>query len=972
MKNLFTCKEKVVPILKKNLKMKLSVLFTFIMVFALQANTSFGQRNVTLDVKKTTIAKIIDEIEANTDYKFIFKTSVVDLKRKISIKVKEEKIEKVLQKLFKNTATDYEVMDNKILLSVTKQKASVKKTTRKKALQQRIKITGKITDEAGQPLPNVTVRIKGTNRATASTFDGLYTINAISSDNTLVFTSIGFEKQEVVIGNQTTINITLKVAVGQLDEIVINAGYYNTTKKEATGSISTITAKTIEKQPVNNPLGAMQGHMTGVNITQNSGLPGGGFSIEIRGQNFLTGGTDPLYIIDGVPYGSESLELVGVNYNKANPLNMINPADIKDIQVLKDADATAIYGSRGANGVVLITTKKGKIGKPRIDVTVSSTISQVSRKLDLVNTQQYLELYQVALDPAWLANPAFDPYFPELKLWDQNRYTDWQKELLGGTAYRNNANLSFSGGSDQTQFLIGGNFGNETTVLPGDTNYKRGSIRSNINHQSKDQRFKVSLTMNYGFSENNLSGGSGNIIKAAYNLAPNAPALYDAEGNLFWGENQEWNVNPLRLLKEEYQGKEHTININSNVSYKLNPSLELKMNMGYTDYQLSSYKTSPNTIYNPAFNTTASLSRITNNSGSRKSWIVEPQLNWKQQWGEAGLNILVGSTFQKDRTTKFSQSAENFSSNILIHNLLAAQKITTTLDSDSEYAYQAIYGRVNFNWKKKYILNLIGRRDGSSRFGLGKRFGNFAAVGAAWLFSKEDFLKDNEVISFGKLRGSYGTTGSDNIGDYQFLDTYDLADGNYGGVSILQPTGIFNKNYAWEENRKLELALELGFLKDRILLNTAWYQNRSSNQLVGIPLAGTTGFTSLTGNYDAVVENTGLEIDFRSINIQKQDFKWSTTFNISLPKTKLVAYDDIENSVFSYRRVGESLYEKQGYHYLGVNPNTGEHEFEDYNNDGVINSFDRKHYVDMGVKFYGGLGNSFTYKNFSLDFFFLL
>jgi TonB-linked SusC/RagA family outer membrane protein len=586
-----------------------------------------------------------------------------------------------------------------------------------------------------------------------------------------------------------------------------------------------------------------------------------------------------------------------------------------------------------------------------------------------VNTEQHLELYKASLDPAWLTNPAYDIYFPGLKLWDQNRYTDWQKELIGGTAHRNNAHLSFSGGNEQTQFLIGGNFGNETTVLPGDNNYKTGSIRSNINHQSKNQRFKVDLTMNYNFSENNLSGGSGNIIKAAYYLAPNAPALYDDEGNLNWGVNQEFNINPLARLEEDYQSNENTININSTLSYKPIPSLELKMNMGYTDYQLSSYKTSPSTIYNPKFNSTASISSIVNNRGTRNSWIVEPQLNWKRQWGEADLNILVGSTFQKETSTKFSQQAKNFPSNILIHNILAAKEITTYLDNDSEYAYQAIYGRINLNWKKKYILNLTGRRDGSSRFGPSKRFGNFAAVGCAWLFSKEEFLKDNSIISFGKLRGSYGTTGSDNIGDYKFLDTYDLVSGNYGGIPILKPTGILNKNYAWEENKKLELALELGFFRDHILFNTAWYQNRSSNQLVGIPLAGTTGFSSLTGNYEAVVENTGLEVDLSTINILKEDFKWTTTFNISIPKTKLVKYDDIENSVFRNRRVGKSLYEIRSYHYLGVNPDTGEPEFEDYNNDGKLNSADYK-YVDIGTKFYGGLGNSFSYKNLSLDFFF--
>ncbi|MGJ8734683.1 MAG: TonB-dependent receptor domain-containing protein [Cellulophaga sp.] len=458
----------------------------------------------------------------------------------------------------------------------------------------------------------------------------------------------------------------------------------------------------------------------------------------------------------------------------------------------------------------------------------------------------------------------------------------------------------------------------------------------------------------------------------AYKLKPNAPALYDDEGNLNW-ENNTFD-NPLAELEREYQARTNTLIANTVLSYQLFPGLELKTNLGYTTYQLESYATIPNTSFNPSSDNgkSSKTSTLTTNSSSSASWIVEPQLNWQQEWGNASLNVLLGSTFQKQSTLQNFQKGTNFSSNILIRNLAAAEIVEVFQDSNSEYAYQAFFGRFNFNWKDKYIFNLTGRRDGSSRFGSGRQFGNFGAIGGAWLFSEEDFLEDSSIFSFGKLRGSFGTTGSDNIGDYKFLDTYDVTGNDYNGITVLEPTGIFNPNYAWEENKKLEIALELGFFKDRVLLNTAWYQNRSSNQLIGIPLATTTGFESVTGNFDATVQNTGFEVDASTTNIQSEHFKWTTTFNITIPKNKLLKFDGLESSPFANTyRIGKPLTESRRYHALGVDPETGLYQFEDYNNDGIISLDDKQWFTDFAPKFYGGIGNTLTYKNVSLEVFFL-
>ena len=847
---------------------------------------------------------------------------------------------------------------------------------------QQHEVSGTVKDQSGLPVPHATVLIKGTKRGKVTHLDGQYTITVSNSSHILVFSSIGFETQEIRVGNQTTIHVTLKEDINQLDEVTIETGYYKTSQRLATGSISKIEAKTIEKQPVNNPLGAIQGHIPGVNITQNTGVPGGGYHIRIRGQNFIDPGgpvgdtNDPLYIIDGVPYNSGSLEMSSLTGQiipggKVSPLNTINPADIKSVEVLKDADATAIYGSRGANGVVLITTRKGSVGKTEVKLNVSSTLSEVTGFVDLLNTEQYLEVRREAIENEGYTLETlpllYHGAFPGLYVWDPDRYTDWQEVLIGSAAFRRNAQLSFSGGSAQTQFLLSGGYSTETTVFPGDSKYDKASVHVNVNHQSKDNRFKLSFSGNYGSDTNNLP--PQDLTKQAGILPPNAPALYDDAGNLNW-EKSTW-INPLSVLEQDYHARTRNLIVNTVLSYHPVPSLEFKTSLGYTEYRLESYAAYPHTSFDP--NTPAgqdsSQSSISKNNGTRQSWIVEPQMNWQHHWGAASLKLLVGTTFQQDKDEQLGLFASNFPSNALLLNLAAAKNKSIVHDTGSEYKYQAFFGRINFNWQDTYILNLTGRRDGSSRFGPGKQFGYFGAIGAAWLFSEENVFQDHAVLSFGKLRASYGITGSDKPPNYAFLDTYEVS-GNYNG-SGLAPTRLFNPNRAWEENKKLETALEFGFFKDRIFLSAAWYRNRSSNQLLPIPLPGTTGFSSINANLDAIIENTGVEIDLRTVNIKSDVFTWRTTFNISANRNKLVAFPGLEKSTLADQYlVGKPLGIEQLYHVLGVHPETGVWQFEDYNNDGVINTDDRQWLTDFTPKYFGGLGNIITYKNVQLNVFF--
>ncbi|MFW0737136.1 SusC/RagA family TonB-linked outer membrane protein [Flavobacterium sp. T12S277] len=832
------------------------------------------------------------------------------------------------------------------------------------------KITGTVTDAAG-PLPSVTVIVKGTAMATLTDEKGNFSIMASSSD-LLVFSFIGYTTREILIENHTSLKVQLFEDSTQLKEVTINAGYYSVKEKERTGNIVKIKAADIEKQPVNNPLAAMQGRMSGVNITQSTGLPGGAFDIQIRGRNSIrTEGNAPLYIIDGVPYASQSVMTTGLSGGimpgTTSPLNSINPSDIESIEVLKDADATAIYGSRGANGVVLITTKKGKAGATRFTIGSATTLGVVTRRVNLMNTQQYIAMRDEAF-----ANDGITQY-PQWEYdvngtWDRNGYTDWQDKLIGGTAQINTLQGSVSGGTTKTQFLLSGAFRDETTVFPGSSKYKKGSVHSSITHRSDNEKFSLVFSADY-VSDNNALPGI-DLTSEAYTLPPNAPALYNENGKLNW-ENGTFN-NPFGYLEGKFSTQTHNLISNAILSYKLNSAWELKTSLGYNDTRISETRTAPSTMYNPSQGLTSANSSLAVSTGARRSWIVEPQLNWNINWEKLKLNALIGTTFQEQDAEQLSQSGSGFASNSLINNLAAATNRAVQSHILTQYRYNAFFARFNAVWADKYIVNVTGRRDGSSRFGPGNRFANFGAVGAAWVFSNEQVLKDNfTVLSFGKLRASYGITGNDQIGDYQFLDTYSVSINNYNGIIGMSPTRLYNPQFGWESNRKFEAAIDLGLLRDNVFFSAAYFQNRSSNQLVGVPLPGTTGFPSILANLDATVQNNGIEFELRTLNLKTKDFNWVTTVNFSLLKNKLVSFPALEGSTYANSLVvGQSLGIAKVYHYTGINPQTGIYTFEDYNGDGKINSSDRQYIADTAPQYFGGLANKLNYRGWELDFLF--
>lgn len=830
-------------------------------------------------------------------------------------------------------------------------------------------VKGQITDGA-IPIPGATIQIKGASRGTVSDFDGHYEINAQSND-TLLFSYIGYTTVQEPVGNRATISVTLQQDATTLREVVINAGYYTVKDRERTGSISRVTAKEIEQQPVNNPLEALQGRMPGVSITQNSGVPGGGFEVRIRGQNSIVAGNQPLYVIDGIPYDASNMTRAGGSVLSAggyNPLNFINPSDIKSVEVLKDADATAIYGSRGANGVVLITTKQGKSGKTKFSVQSNTGTASVTRFADLMNTEQYMEMRREAFQNDGIEEYPVNAYDIN-GTWDETRNTDWQNELIGGTAKFHNLQANVSGGNKQTQFVIGGAFRKETTVFRGDYEFERGTAHTKVNHQSENEKFSLLFSANYGIEDNFLP--SMDPTNDAWTIAPNAPELFNEDGSLNW-EDSTW-TNPLAVMNNEYQTKRNSLSSSLMLNYKLGTGVNLQTRFGYTDTRLKEFRTFPNTYFDPAFGLTPSISQLTVSDALQTSWIVEPQINWLKKWDNATLNVSIGGTLQERNTNNTTILGMGFPNNNLIYNLSAASDLMVLDQSGAQYRYAAGFTRVNYNLFEKYIINVTGRRDGSSRFGSGNKFANFGAIGMAWLFAEESFLQNAlPFVSFGKLRASYGTTGNDQIGDYQYLNTYSITGSYYNGSAGLYPAQLFNPDFAWETNKKLEFALEVGWFNNRLNTTVNYYNNRSSNQLVGRPLPGTTGFSSIQDNLNAIVENTGWEFDVQSVNLQNNSWKWTTAVNVTIPRNKLVDFPGLEQSTYANRFViGKPLNSVQVYHLEEVNPETGLFEFTDYNNDGEITpTEDKRHTMDLSQRLYGGVHNSLTYKNWGLDVFF--
>lgn len=958
------------------------VMMTILLV---QAHASTLAQQVSLNEKKTSLQKVIDKIRTQSGYDFlVLDYQLVSQASPVTIQVNKVNLKDVLDKILHPRGLDYTLLDQSIVI---KERAvlSEKTSTFKKSIEQQ-PIRGRVVDTLGNPLSGVTIRVidgkgKRTRQQTSSNNDGYFVFNTIHDGTSLEISYLGYITQQIKADPDIG-TIRLLSSNSSLDEVQVIA-YGTTTKRLNTGSVGSVKAETIEKQPVGNVLNALTARVPGLDITQQTGVPGGAVTVRIRGQNSLTAtANDPLFLIDGVPFLNNATTTTGsqTTFSPAgghsSPFNALNPADIESIEILKDADATAIYGSRGANGVVLITTKKGEAGQTKFDLTLSSGFGRVARMMDVLDRREYLDMRYEALRNDGVTMETTTSAVYDLTSWDTTRSTDWQRELIGNTAQYTNAQLNMSGGNAYTNYTIGGNYWKETTVFPGDFVDVKGSARFGLTHSSDNNRFKVQLGGTFLKENNNLP--ADDLVNAATTLPPIAPPLYTDDGRLNFDGTNFWN--PMASLYRSYDATGTNLNANGLLSYEIIKGLHIKANMGYSNFRFETLYMNPESGQNPA-NFAGPTSRISEfGDHTTETWNLEPQLSYNTQLLGHSLNVLLGSTFQRTLQEGVKTYTSGYVDDVLMkdRSLATASSATTGY---SEYKYNAAFLRVNYNINDRYIANITARRDGSSRFGPGRQFGNFGAIGGAWIFSEEESIKGlMPFLTFGKLRASYGITGSDAVGNYGYMSLYSAASTTslpYYGVNGngLRPAGLANTEFQWETNRKADVALELGFLDNRILLNANYYHNRSSNQLVGYPISAVAGFTTAPLNLPATVQNTGWEIELNTTNINNKAFRWSTGFNVTIPRNKLIDYPLLESSSNANNYViGEPLTIVKVNPTLGIDPETGimvyENRFgEPVTNVSSLTALDRTKVVNISRDFYGGLLNTFNYKRFQLDVF---
>ncbi|WP_214228828.1 SusC/RagA family TonB-linked outer membrane protein [Pedobacter sp. B4-66] len=834
--------------------------------------------------------------------------------------------------------------------------------------QERIKLSGTVFNHFHQPLVGVTIKIKNSNIITTTNTNGTFNLISSIKQGVLQFSFLGYKTSEInFTGNTPNLMVSLEEDQNDLNEVVV-IGYGQTTKKLNTGSVSSISAKEIEHQPVTNVLSALSGRMPGVFVQTTNGLPGGNINIQIRGKGSIGAGTTPLYIIDGVPYDGAAplpvndFTVVNNIAGASSPLNNLNPADIASVTVLKDADATAIYGSRGANGVILIQTKQAKAGDTKIEVNIEQGISKISNRPDLLKLKDYLALRREAFANDNLL-PSSDPlsvnYAPDLTVWSQNQDTDWVDYLFGNTASSRDLQARIAGGKGNTTFSVNGNYRNEDTVLPGENNYTRGGLSFQLQHRSENNKLSVSISSQLTHQYNDLSNLTNS---ASYLLVPNY-SLYLADGTFNWYAG----TNPAAEIYARSKTNADNTITSLNLSYNILPELNIKIDGGHTSTTYNQQLIFPNRALAPG-----NINYAQYGNNSLQSIIFEPQVNYQLTFNKARLSFLAGATFQKRTNDLLQIQASNFKLESLMENLSSAGTIDYRSTNYTQYKYASLFGRLTYNLDDSYILNGTIRRDGSSRFGPGNRYGSFGAVGATWIFSNMGFVKNNlGFLSYGKLRASYGTTGNDQIGDYQYLSTYSSLGSNiYHDVATMQPSRISNDNFHWETTRKTDLALELGFLKNRITLSADYYISKSKDQLVYYNIPQITGFSSYQANLPAVIRNSGWELAAMADILKKQDLSWTSSFNITFPKNKLQSFKDFKNSGYDAEyELGYDITRIYGYQFLGNDPVTGKPQYAGENGEAAESPYFNFTLGKLTPDYYGGFSNTFNYKNIELNVF---
>jgi TonB-linked SusC/RagA family outer membrane protein len=959
--------------------MRVSIVSCAILLFTLQLfafNISKGQdmnaTQIVFGTQGVSLKLALQKLEQQTGYTFFYPSEKVEQYNGITLSARQRTIAATLELLLANTKLDFKQQSNGMIVIYEPVQVQIQQKK-----QQLIYVNGTVVDEHNEPLPGVTIKVRHTMQAWTTNSKGIFRVVSLTDDAILEFSFIGFQTQAYTIkqlAEREKVVIVMKADLSSLDEVQITA-YGQTTRRLNTGNQVTVTAEEISRNPVPNVLQALQGRVPGMFIQQQSGQPGRPFDIKIRGTNTISGNGYPLIVVDGVAYPGARLPfisggLTGIQQG-GNGLNYLNPQMIESIDVLKDADATSIYGSRGGYGVILITTKKGKAGAPSFNLNSYTGVTTRGRAPELLNTADYLMLRREAFKNDNVTPNAASPDVNGT--WSETAFTDWTKEYIKDYAVTSNTYANYSGGSDNINYLVGGNYTIQNGIEKGKGSNRAGGLNFNINSSTSNK--KLTLTFGGSYSSTvNTTVPFDPTDQSSITSAPNAPSFLNPDGTLNW---TDYTSNPVAGLNLIY--KNVTNNLLSNTQIRYNPVKGLTIQGSFSFNQLSGkeLRAQPSSYYNPnqAFFTTSTL-----NMYNISTWTFEPNANYVTSLGKKGkLSLTVGGTMQKYSSNYNFVTGNDILSNDLLYNPTFANTANiSTSYNEVPRRYLGYFGIINYNWADKYILNLTGRYDGSGKFGKNNQFGSFGSAAVAYIISSEPwFANALPFVSFAKIRSSYGTVGGDGIPDYAFLNRF-VTGAAYQTQLSITPNSLANPNLQWEKNQKGEVGLTLEFIKSRISIDAAYYYAKTTNQLVPQILSGVTGFAGITINRDAVIKNYGYEFVLNTRNINSRDFTWSSSINFSVPRSILKEYPGIEASGTINYELGKSVTGVKVYKFVGVNPETGNFNFT--NAAGVTGEFmpllgpvqldavkDRTEFVDLAPKYYGGFNNSFRYKNFSLD-----
>jgi TonB-dependent starch-binding outer membrane protein SusC len=981
-----------IPEMKKLFKiMRLTCFLLLVSVMSVLAGKTYSQTKLlNLNMDNATVKEVLMEIEKQSEFRFMYSGKFIDVSREVSVNVKNQKIESVLNLLFAKTDVGYKIKDRFIVLTTPE---SIDYGV--EAVFQQLTVSGKVTDSDGQPLPGVTVAIKGTMQGTVTNADGNYSLTNVSSDATLRFSFVGMRTQEILVGNQTNINVTLEQETIGIEEVVA-IGYGTQQKRDLTGSIGSVQlADDLESRSVGDFGQALYGKMAGVHVIQGSGRPGFSSTISVRGTSSISAGTEPLIVIDGVQMPSYDL-------------NTIDPAIIESIEILKDASSSAIYGSRGANGVVLVTTKSGVAGKPKLQVNYIYSSQEAMRHVDVMNSFEYAEASIESAQNGWIdiggdpnapntieARGEYKYTWPEILEHPENLpNTDWQ-DLIFRKAPMHKINLNYSGGDENTQYLVSGGYvDQEGIVITSD--YER--IHANLKIDSKFNNW-----ISIGGQLNLFYDFENEPVSRMTEWAIQYPAIYPEYGNDGY-LGQPGNVEGI---SDNYYGILFRAP-NGHPYDWINREIQTRRtkNTGsfYTKIQLYdglSFRTSfnafinrvDNSFYNPTDRGQAVLSPGSKQSRMHRTmnYTWENLLNYDKTIGNHSLNIIAGYEYNHREYYYLFGSRSDYDNDDYKY-LAAGKTILNATDAASETNLISYLSRISYDYKGKYLISASFRRDGSSRFGPDKKFGNFPALGLGWRITEEPFLNQSKISNL-KLRASLGYTGNDNFSDYRWISRMNQVKVAIGNdlVTSYYPSSVENPDLAWERTKQLNLGLDLGFFDQRINIEGDVYHSTSDNLLLDVPIPVASGFTSVFTNIGEVV-NKGIEIAINSHNIDTK-LSWKTNLNFAYNKSEVTKLGP-DNAPMIYsmpafsdmmkiNKVGEPLFSYYGYEYDGVYMNQaeidadpasyetatpGDGRYKDVNGDGVLNSDDRTIIGKFDPDFIYGVTNTFSYGNFDLSF----